>query len=167
MHIRETVEGDCSFLKQMLFEAFFWDPTVSRPSLAAFSADSEFRKLLNEWSVRPGDKGLIAEQEAVGIGAAWFRLWTTDVHSYGFVGSTVPEVSMGVKEGCRSRGVGRALLGSLVEVARADGYPALSLSVSPKNYALKLYTSMGFRRVGESGSSWTLVLSLGKEGRGA
>ena len=74
---------------------------------------------------------------------------------------------MAVKQGYRSRGVGRALLGSLVEVARADGYPALSLSVSPNNYALKLYKSMGFRRVGESGSSWTLMLSLGKDGRDA
>jgi hypothetical protein len=48
-----------------------------------------------------------------------------------------------------------------------DGYPALSLSVSPKNYILKLYTSVGFRRVRESGSSWTLMLSLGKNGRDA
>ena len=167
VYIRETVEADLSFLKQMLFEAFFWDPTVPRPSFAAFSADTEFRKLLNEWGGRSGDKGLIAEQEAVAVGAAWFRLWTVDVHSHGFVSSTVPEVSIAVKEGCRSKGVGRALMGSLVEVARADGYPALSLSVSPKNYALKLYTSMGFRRVGESGNSWTLMLSLDENGRDA
>src|SRR6185503_11038608 len=107
-----------------------------------------------------GDKGLIAEEDAVTVGAAWFRLWTPEVHSYGFVSSCVPEISMSVREDCRSRGVGRGLLESLIELARADGYPALSLSVRPKNYALKLYSSVGFRRVGESGSSWTLRLSL-------
>jgi GNAT superfamily N-acetyltransferase len=164
VHIRETVEADSSFLQQMLFEAFFWDPDVPRPSFAAFSDDAEFRKLLNGWGGRTGDRGLIAEQETSGIGAAWFRLWTADVHSYGFVSSTVPEISIAVKAGCRSMGIGRALLDGLIELARADGYPALSLSVSPKNHALRLYTSMGFRRVGESGSSWTLMLSLGKNG---
>ena len=103
---------------------------------------------------------MIAEQEAVAVGAAWFRLWTDEEHSYGFVSGNIPEVSMAVKQGCRSSGVGRALLRSLIEVERASGYPALSLSVSPGNYALKLYTSVGFHKVGDSGSSWTLLLSL-------
>jgi len=158
--IRETVQTDLSFLKEMLFEAFFWDPAVPRPLFAAFSADTEFRKLLNEWGRRLGDKGVIAEQEAEAVGADWFRLWTVEEHSYGFVSSKVPEVSIAVRQGCRSMGAGRALLVSLVEVARASGYAALSLSGSPKNYALKLYTSMGFRRVAESEISSTLLLSL-------
>jgi ribosomal protein S18 acetylase RimI-like enzyme len=165
VHIRETVAGDCDFLKQMLSEAFFWDPGIPRPSFAAFSSDPEFRKLLEGWGSRPGDEGLIAEEEGVAVGAAWFRLWSVEVHSYGFVRSDVPEVAMAVKEGCRSRGVGRALLEGLIQAACAAGYPALSLSVSPKNRALKLYTRLGFRRVGESGTSWTLMLPLGKKGR--
>ena len=44
MRIRKTVHSDLSFLKQMLFEAFFWDPAVPRPPFAAFSTDGEFRK---------------------------------------------------------------------------------------------------------------------------
>jgi hypothetical protein len=49
---------------------------------------------------------------------------------------------------------------SLVQIARDDGYPALSLSVSPLNHARLLYASEGFRKVGESGTSWTLLLRL-------
>jgi len=50
------------------------------------------------------------------------------------------------------------LLDALVETARADGFPALSLSVSPLNFARQLYESVGFRKVGEYGTSWTLLL---------
>ena len=105
--------------------------------LPRFRLIPNFRELLKDWGRYPGDRGLIGEQGAMAVGAAWFRLWTAEEHFYGFLSSTVPEVSMAVKEGCRSMGVGRALLGRLVEVARADGYPALSLSVSPNNYALR------------------------------
>jgi GNAT superfamily N-acetyltransferase len=159
VHIRAAIEADLGFMREMLFEAFFWDPTIPRPSLDVFSSDVEFRKLLDQWG-RHGDQAMIAEQRAMPVGAAWFRLWTPEWHSYGFVDASAPEVAMGVKECCRSLGIGRALLGRLVEAARAESFPALSLSVSPKNYALKLYSSMGFRRVGESGSSWTLMLRL-------
>ena len=40
------------------------------------------------------------------------------------------------------------------------GYPALSLSVAPANAARRLYESEGFRKVGEAGTSWTLLLEL-------
>src|SRR2546423_12653747 len=60
----------------------------------------------------------------------------------------------------RSKGLGRRLLDTLVETVRAESVPALSLSVSPLNFARQLYESAGFRKVGESGTSWTLLLSL-------
>jgi hypothetical protein len=44
----------------------------------------------------------------------------------------------------------------------AERFPALSLSVDPANFALNLYQSVGFRRIGESGTSLTLVLDLQK-----
>jgi ribosomal protein S18 acetylase RimI-like enzyme len=160
VNIRDALDADLSFMREMLFEAFFWDPCIRRPSLHAFAENSEFRKLLDRWG-RSGDRAAIAEQGVIPVGAAWFRLWTPELHSYGFVDSAIPEIAMGVIQSCRSRGIGRALLGRLIEAARADGFPALSLSVSPTNHALKLYSSAGFRKVGESGNSWTLLLRLG------
>jgi ribosomal protein S18 acetylase RimI-like enzyme len=49
---------------------------------------------------------------------------------------------------------------ALIAAARHDGFAALSLSVSPQNPARTLYESLGFVKVGESGTSWTLRLSL-------
>src|SRR6266404_9807120 len=125
---------DLNFLKDMLFEAFFWDPSAKRPSFAAFCNDPEFSKLLASWQ-RQGDRAVIADKNGTGIGAAWFRLWTAELHSYGFVDAATPEIGVAVRANYRSKGLGRRLLDALVQMARTDGFPALSLSVSPLNPA--------------------------------
>jgi ribosomal protein S18 acetylase RimI-like enzyme len=153
---------DMHFLEEMLFEAFFWDADTKRPSFAGFRDHPEFVKLLRDWG-RSGDRAIIAEDHSVRLGAAWFRLWTDDCHSYGFVDAATPEIGIAVRPDQRSKGLGRRLLEALVQTARADGFGSLSLSVSPRNSARRLYESAGFRKVGESGTSWTLLLTLGRE----
>ena len=157
--LRPASTTDLSFLEEMLMEAFFWDPKTQRPSLDALRNNPEFSKLLADWG-RRGDRAIIAEVDHKPICAAWFRLWTPALHSYGFVDAATPEIAMAVSPEHRARGIGRALLNALVQQGRADGFPALSLSVSPMNPARKLYESLGFRKTGESGTSWTMVLSF-------
>jgi GNAT superfamily N-acetyltransferase len=159
VQLRPGITTDLDFLKEMLFEAFFWDTSIKRPLFALFRDDLEFSKLLADWE-RRGDRAVIAEEGGIRIGAAWFRLWTPDIHSYGFVNAATPEIAMAVRQDHRSKGFGRRLLDALIQTARADGFPALSLSVSPLNFARQLYESMGFRKIGESGTSWTLLISL-------
>jgi len=137
--IRPLDAMDRVFLEEMLLEAFFWDPAWPRPTLAEFREHPEFTKLLADWG-RPGDRGVVAEEQQSKTGAAWFRLWRSELHSYGFVDAETPELGIAVASAHRSKGVGRTLLRALIEIARADGYPALSLSVSPSNYA-RLSTS--------------------------
>lgn len=143
----------------MLFEAFFWDAEVEPPAFDDFRKRPEFTMLLADWG-RHGDRGLIAEDRGRLMGAAWFRLWTKDRHSYGFVNAATPELALAVSRADRRRGIGRALLRELIILAREARFPALSLSVSPLNPALGLYESAGFTKVGESGTSWTLRLPL-------
>ncbi len=164
VHIRPLDAMDRDFLGEMLFEAFFWNPAWPRPTLAEFRERPEFTKLLADWG-RPGDRGVVAEEQQSKIGAAWFRLWTPELYSYGFVGAETPELGIAVVSPQRCKGVGRTLLRALIEIARADGHPALSLSVSPSNHARPFYESEGFRKVGESGISWTLLLQLGRAPR--
>jgi ribosomal protein S18 acetylase RimI-like enzyme len=160
MRIRAVDPSDCAFLEDMLFEAFFWDITTARPTLASFRKQAEFVQVFDGWG-RAGDRAIVAAtHDGTRLGAAWFRLWTPEVHSYGFVDAGIPEIGMAVVVSHRSKGVGRMLLQALIETARADGFPAVSLSVSPANHARRLYEAEGFRKVGESGTSWTLLLSL-------
>lgn len=61
----------------------------------------------------------------------------------------VADVSIYVDRAWRGRGVGRALLASLVDRARAIGYHKLVLAAFPENAAgMALYTRLGFTRVG-------------------
>jgi len=158
--LRPGTVTDLDFLEEMHIEAAFWEPSSQRPSFDSFCSDPEFSKLLAGWN-RRGDRAVIAAADGVRVGAAWFRLWTAELHSYGFVDAATPEIGIAVRADHRSKGVGRKLLEALVQTARADGFPALSLSVSPLNFARQLYESAGFRKVGESGTSWTLLLTLG------
>ena len=159
IEVRPLGTMDRDFLEEMLFEAFFWNPAWSRPRRAEFREQPEFTKLLADWG-RPGDRGVVAYEQRTRIGAAWFRLWTPELHSYGFVDAETPELGIAVVSAHRSKGVGRTLLGALIEIARGDGYRALSLSVSPSNYVRPFYESEGFHKVGESATSWTLLRQL-------
>jgi len=55
----------------------------------------------------------------------------------------VPELSIGVLDQWRGRGVGRALMRAQVRQARIRGLHTLSLSVERANPAVSLYLSEG------------------------
>lgn len=156
--LRQGTAQDLPLLEQMLFEAFFWQGGP-RPPLAEFRRQPEFSMLFEGWG-RAGDEALIAEREGAAVGASWFRLWTAERHSYGFVDEHTPELGLAVAAAARRQGIARALLRDLVELAARRGFPALSLSVAPENPARHLYESEGFVKVGEAGTSWTLLRTL-------
>ena len=57
--------------------------------------------------------------------------------------------SIYVERGARGRGVGRAMLERLIELAREHGYHKLVLSAFPSNASgMALYERLGFRTVG-------------------
>jgi ribosomal protein S18 acetylase RimI-like enzyme len=156
--VREGTLRDLPFLEAMLYEAFFWSGT-DRPPIVEVRRRAEFASLLAAWG-RPGDLVLIAEHAGAAAGAAWFRLWTSDAHSYGFVDDRTPELGLAVAQRFRGRGIGRMLLRAVIEMAAKHAHPALSLSVAPANPARRLYESEGFDKIGEVGTSWTMWRKL-------
>ncbi len=161
MQTRRAGDGDKDVLIAMLAEAFNWSP--DRPPMAiADLLSSEHIALYVEGWRRPGDVGVIAEHaDGQPVGAAWYRTYTQESHGYGFVDDATPEITIGVAQGFRGRGIGRSLMHHLIDEAIASGVPALSLSVEPSNTpARSLYERLGFVRVGESGGSWTMRLKL-------
>lgn len=152
---RSAGPEDFTFLATMLGEAAVWRPDKPTPTGDQVLADPRYSMYLAEWP-RPGDYGLIAEQDAP-VGAAWYRMYTEASHGYGFVAEDIPELSIAVFASRRREGIGRRLLVDLINASDSQGYPALSLSMAEANPARRLYVSVGFVPVEKHGLSWTMV----------
>jgi GNAT superfamily N-acetyltransferase len=149
-------DADLPFLATMLGEAAVWRPDKPTPTADEVLADPRYATYLEGWP-RPGDVGLVAEQEGTPVGAAWYRTYTQAVHGHGFVGEDVPELSIAVVASRRGEGIGRALLSALIDASARQGCRAVSLSVAEGNPARHLYESVGFVRVATHGHTWTMV----------
>jgi ribosomal protein S18 acetylase RimI-like enzyme len=155
--VRPATTADLPFLEAMLYEAATWRPETQPPAEAVL-ADPHVARYLSGWG-RTGDGGVVAEVDRP-VGAAWFRLFSADEPGYGFVAPDVPELSIGVASDSRGRGIGTRLVEALLDVARADGHGAISLSVEPDNRARRIYERAGFARVADDGGAWTMLLEL-------
>lgn len=147
--IRKASQGDVPFLRDMVRHAYYW--RWGSPE----TADVPAARYVEGWG-RPGDRGLIALDEGFPVGAAWYRLFTTGSPGYAFLDEETPELTIAVVPSRRGRGFGDQLLSALLDQAREDGFPAISLSVEKDNPALHLYQRFGFEPVKEMDS--TLVM---------
>jgi ribosomal protein S18 acetylase RimI-like enzyme len=152
---RSAGSEDFAFLATMLGEAAVWRPDKPTPTADQVLANPRYSMYLAGWP-RPGDHGLIAEQDAP-VGAAWYRTYTEVSHGIGFIAEDIPELSIAVAASRRHEGIGRRLLADLINASDSQGYPALSLSVAEANPARRLYESVGFVPVEKHESSWTMV----------
>jgi ribosomal protein S18 acetylase RimI-like enzyme len=146
---------DFTFLATMLGEAAVWRPDRPTPTADEVMADPRYALYLTGWP-RPGDYGLVAEQDGP-VGAAWYRTFTEASHGYGFLAEDIPELSIAVIAPRRREGIGRRLLDELIEASVAQEYRAISLSVAENNPARGLYESAGFVPVDKHGHTYTMV----------
>ncbi len=158
VRIRPAGPADGDFLAEMLLAAAFWRPDGPRGDVPSVLARPELAHYVTGWP-RPGDIGVVAEHGPP-VGAAWLRLLSEQDRGYGFVDAATPELSVGVVATYRGRGVGSLLLEALVESAREQRHPALSLSDELDNPARRLYERCGFQVVGAADGSHTMRLAL-------
>jgi ribosomal protein S18 acetylase RimI-like enzyme len=152
--IRLGSRHDARFLRDMLHHAYYWRERAPQDPM-----EGSVQRYVMNWG-RAGDAAVIAYDETGNVGAAWYRLFKEDAPGYGFVDEQTPELSIAVVPSRRGKGYGEELLDALLKQARKDGFEQISLSVEPDNPALRLYERHGFRKVGESGRSWTMLARL-------
>ena len=148
--IRPGGAHDVPFLRDMLRHAFPRTPTGDEPPLSRY---------VDGWG-RPGDRAVIAIDHFQPVGAAWYRLFKETNPGFGFIDGQTPELAIAVVPSRRGRGFGGELLRALLDQARRDGYPQVSLSVGQENPAVGLYEKHGFDRVAERNGSWTMRATL-------
>jgi ribosomal protein S18 acetylase RimI-like enzyme len=110
---------------------------LSRPQIAKYPKD---------WG-QSADLGFIAlDANNLSIGAVWCRLLKEEEKGFAHLDEHTPELGIAVLPQYRGKGVGTALLNQILEAAK-DQYPAIALSVSSRNRAIRLYERLGFETV--------------------
>jgi ribosomal protein S18 acetylase RimI-like enzyme len=149
--IRPAGAQDVRFLRDMLRHAYYWRMNES--------ADLPVARYVTNWG-RRGDAGLVALEGANRVGAAWYRLFSDSEPGFGFVDESTPELTIAVVPSRRGRGFGHELMTGLLDLARKDGFEAISLSVEKDSPAVRLYEGYGFEKVGESDDALTMRARL-------
>lgn len=156
--IRPLEPSDKSFLWEMLYQAIYV-PTGTTPLPREIIYQPELAKYVQDW--KTNDIGLIAilESNKSPIAATWIRLFNINNPGYGYINDETPELSIAVLPEYRNQGIGTRLILDLLEIIK-DIYPAISLSVSSDNPALRLYQRNGFEIVNQSDNSVTMKKKL-------
>lgn len=144
--IRWAAKADEPFLFEMLFQSLFIEKGQEPYSREVLKKPNIARYVKN-WG-RDGDLGFIAETAETGekVGAVWCRLSNGEDRGFGYLDDETPEMGIALLPEFRGKGVGTALMKRLLEVA-SQNYPAICLSVSPNNPAIRLYERFGFETV--------------------
>ncbi len=142
--IRPAFSSDETFLWEILYQALHVEgqepyprDVLERPKIA---------KYIRDWG-RAGDLGYIAlNEDEQPVGAVWCRLLNGEEKGFAHLDDKTPELGIAVSPEYRGKGIGTALIIQLLEAAKGL-YPAVALSVSPKNRAAELYERLGFETV--------------------
>ena len=156
---REAVASDGTFIELMLLAAANWLPH-RQMSLDQMRTEPDLLHYVADWP-RASDMGVIAvDRGQLPIGAVWLRHFSPDDPGYGYVSADVPELSIGVLDQWRGRGVGRTLMRAQVHQAQNRGLQTLSLSVERAHPAVDLYLSEGWQVIESGRDSDTMILRL-------
>jgi ribosomal protein S18 acetylase RimI-like enzyme len=141
--IRSASSADASILWDMLFYAANMAEDGATSSEAA-RLHPYLAEYVEGWG-RPGDLGVVAISSAgdQALGAAWLRQLRGPEKHYAAVAEGVPELAIAVVPHAIGQGIGGALLGALLDLARGQ-YSAVALSVRTNNPACRLYERHGF-----------------------
>lgn len=104
----------------------------------------------------PDDICFVAETGCKVVGAVWVRV----MDDYGHIEDGVPSFAISFYPEYRGRGMGTALMRSMLDELRKRGYKKTSLSVQKANYALKLYEKVGFKVLYDHGEEYIMVCEL-------
>ena len=149
--IRPATHLDEAFLSDMLYQALYVPPG-HEPFPRAVLEAPEIAHYTSGFGAHGSDTGFVAEAANTQIGAAWVRLLNGANRGFGYVDDNTPELTIAVRLEWRGRGVGNALLATLIEVV-----PRISLSSDPRNPAIRLYRQFDFEPVAHTGTSITML----------
>ncbi len=159
--LRPLTPADQNWIRELMLYAIYVPPGTPPPDRALLD-EPRIAAYYQNWG-RAGDfgfAGLAGEDGAQPVGAVWLRLFPAEAPGYGSVSPDIPELSIALTPPYRGQGLGTRLLTAALDEAARRGFTAVSLSVSPPNPALHLYTRAGFEPVHSEDDSIVMLRRL-------
>ena len=159
--LRPLTPADQNLIRELMFYAIYVPPGTPLPDRSLLD-EPRIAAYYQDWG-RAGDfgfAGLADEGGAQPVGAVWLRLFPAEAPGYGSVSPAVPELSIALTPPYRGQGLGTRLVRAALDEAAQRGFSAVSLSVSPPNPALRLYTRAGFEPVHSEDDSIVMLCRL-------
>lgn len=138
--VRLMQTSDYVCLPEFLYQAIFIPEGVESPPRKIIN-DPQIFVYIKDFGTKPGDLGVVAEQNGQVVGAAWTRI----IPAYGHINDEIPELAISILPEFRGYGIGTKLLKKMFVVLRSNGYARTSLSVQKDNPAVRLYERLGYR----------------------
>ena len=82
------------------------------------------------------------------------------MNDYGHIDDETPSLALSVKKEYRRRGIGTALVHEMLGLLKRSGYSRASLSVQKENFAVSMYTKLGFRIFSENDSEYIMLADI-------
>lgn len=157
LELRRSTASDLPFLREMLYEAVFWQENPDKPAFEEGLALPGVNTALIDWGKRDGDTAVIAVVDERYAGAAWFRFYTGEKCIRGYINETIPTIAIAVHSDFRRQGIGEKMMAWLIQHASEHNIADVSLMVSKDNDAVKLYRKCGFVEYEDAGDSLLML----------
>lgn len=138
--IRELKQSEYPLLEEFLYQAIYVPEDCSRPDRNILKIP-EMQVYLEDFGLQNSDYGLAAIVNDTVVGIIWGRI----MQDYGHIDDETPSLAIAVLESYRGYGIGTALIKSMLNLLKKNGYQQVSLSVQRSNRAMKLYERIGFK----------------------
>lgn len=150
--IRPFEKSEYPLLEDFLYHAIFVPQGICAPPRSIVERP-ELRVYLDGFGGRCADRALAADLDGKIVGAVWVRI----MDDYGHIDDRTPSFAISVLPEWRGHGIGTALMREMLDLLRADGYTAASLSVQKENSALRLYLRLGFEPLHETEEEYIMI----------
>lgn len=154
-NVRQMREAEYLLLNDFLYEAIFIPEGVELPSRSIINSP-ELQVYVRDFGAQPHDKALVAEVDGKVVGAVWVRV----MNDYGHIDDDTPSFAISLYKEYRGRGIGTALMRTMLDTLKQNGYKKASLAVQKANYALKMYLKVGFEIIDENEEEYIMLVQL-------
>lgn len=153
--VRQMCEAEYPLLNDFLYEAIFIPEGVESPPRSIINSP-ELQVYVRDFGAQPHDRALVAEVDGKVVGAVWVRV----MNDYGHIDDDTPSFAISLYKEYRGQGIGTALMRTMLDTLKQNGYKKASLAVQKANYALKMYLKVGLEIIDENEEEYIMLVQL-------